>query len=268
MFCIIRQLRFIEEHHLNCPKTKGKNFELSFFLCIFALAMMTKADIKLIRSLEMKKYRLQEGLFVAEGRKVIEELQGGFEMERLWDDPEEVRKASLLQHPQGQLALFRLPEPESTSTDIRQLVLALDGVQDPGNVGTIMRTADWYGVRDVYCSHQTADCFSPKVVQATMGSLARVRMHYVDLPEWLRQLPQEVPVYGTLLDGESIYEKRLQEQCVLVMGNEGRGLTPEVRELVTERLLIPRVGTEGPESLNVAIATAVVLAQMRVNVKC
>ena len=145
------------------------------------------------------------------------------------------------------------------------LVIALDGIQDPGNLGTIIRTCDWFGVHDIVCSKDTADCYNPKVVQATMGALCRVRIHYVDLAEWLAK--QECPIIGTLLEGENMYESRLPKTGIIVMGNEGNGISQEVRKLITHPVRIPSYPNEKAsdviESLNVSIATAIVLAEFR-----
>ena len=145
----------------------------------------------------------------------------------------------------------------------RQLVLALDTVQDPGNLGTIVRIADWYGIEDILCSPLCADLYNPKVVQATMGALARVRVHYVDLVEFLPRIG--TPIYGTFLDGQDIYGQSLTPTGIIVMGNEGNGISPEVRKLVTHSLFLPSYppGRITSESLNVAIATAVVCAEFR-----
>lgn len=147
----------------------------------------------------------------------------------------------------------------------QQLCLALDGVQDPGNVGTIIRVADWFGITQIYCSHETADVYNPKVVQATMGSLARVDVQYTDLTTLIDNLPESCPVYGTLLDGSDLYQQELSDHGLIVMGNEGKGLTVEVRQRVNHRLLIPNYpkGRDTAESLNVAIATAIVCAEFR-----
>ncbi len=246
--------------------------------------MISKNTIRLVKSLEQKKNRLREGLFVAEGPKVVGDLMAhGMRPARLmavreWINEhaearadevtaDELRRISFLQHPQQVMGLFPLPDTH-TAPDPRcpqnELCLALDGVQDPGNVGTILRVADWFGLRTVYCSPDTADVYSPKVVQATMGSIARVEVAYVDLPRYFSSLPQSVPIYGTLLDGENLYTKPLSATGIIVMGNEGKGISPEVRAMVGERLLIPRFTSgEGAESLNVAIATAVVCSEFR-----
>ena len=144
-----------------------------------------------------------------------------------------------------------------------ELVLALDGVQDPGNMGTIIRIADWFGIGTIYCSLDSADVYNPKVVQATMGSLAHVRIEYGNLQELIQQA--QCPVYGTLLDGQNIYEQPLTKNGIIVMGNEGNGISPAIRELVTHRLLIPNYhqDSETAESLNVAIATAITCAEFR-----
>ena len=200
---------------------------------------------------------------------------------------EELQRASLLQHPSQVLAVFPIPnhfrlpkEGEDSSlftlhsslpTLHSSLLLCLDGVQDPGNMGTILRTADWFGITDIVCSPDTADVYNPKVVQATMGSIARVRVHYTDLPRFLRSIPKEIPIYGTLLDGDDIYSNPLTHNGIIVMGNEGNGLSQEVRQLLTHRLLIPSFAAPSAaghaESLNVSIATAVILSEFRGRVK-
>ena len=167
---------------------------------------------------------------------------------------DELRRISFLQHPQQVLGVFAIKVPVKDDTGADGLVLALDGVQDPGNLGTIIRIADWFGITTIYCSEDTTDAWSPKVVQATMGSIARVNIVYTDLTVLLKET--EKPVYGTLLDGDSLYEQPLSANGIIVMGNEGNGISPEVRPLIGHRLLIPRYH-EGPESLNVAIATAI-----------
>jgi TrmH family RNA methyltransferase len=180
--------------------------------------------------------------------------------------PDELRRISFLQHPQQVLALFPLPESRFDSDVAPKpegLCLALDGVQDPGNLGTIIRLADWFGISTVYCSLETADAWNSKVVQATMGSLAHVQITYCDLVPLLRGAA--VPVYGTLLDGQDIYQQPLSREGVIVMGNEGNGISPEVRQLVSHKLLIPNFNknTETAESLNVAIATAITCSEFR-----
>ena len=273
--------------------------------------MYSKAQLKTYRSLQQKKFRDELGLFLAEGPKCVDELRSAFRLEALITEEEVGRVAieqlSSLRTPQGVIAVFHKPSysPEdglTASNDQRgpdwtndDLILALDGIQDPGNLGTIIRTCDWFGVRDIFCSLDTADCYSPKVVQATMGALARVRIHYVDLPQWLQTTNEAltgqttINIYGTLLDGRNMYEVLqrsdltaeggptasavLQQRglghtwkrSIIVMGNEGNGISPAVRSLITHPLFIPSYppGEPTSESLNVAIATAIVLAEFR-----
>ncbi len=273
------------------------------------LSHISKNQVKFIRSLQHKKVRDEEGLFVAEGDKCISELihhfelvtlvqsgaeSGKFKVESKLDSgkfnsyiatEQELEQMSSMKTPQGSLAVFRKTGGEAERLIGGEgLMLALDGIQDPGNLGTIIRTADWFGITDIYCSKDTADCYNPKVVQATMGALARVHIHYVDLVEWLQAtgetptplLPySSTPIYGTLLDGKNIYEPGAITDAmrgIIIMGNEGNGISPEVRKYITHPLYIPSYktspaggGSEGThiESLNVAIATGVVLAEFR-----
>lgn len=235
--------------------------------------MISKNQIKFVRQLEQKKYRKKEGLFVAEGPKVVGDLlRAGFKAHTIfatseWESQgqtfqevsdEELRRVSFLQHPQRVLALFFIPTESVPS--VSSLSLALDDVQDPGNLGTIIRIADWFGIDTIYCSENTADAWSPKVVQATMGSIARVNIIYTDLQELISKA--RVPVYGTLLDGQDIYTQELSKEGIIVMGNEGNGISAPIRKLVNRKLLIPQFH-EGPESLNVAIATAITCSEFR-----
>ena len=226
--------------------------------------MISKAQQKLIRSLELKKYRQREGLFVAEGPKVVGDLlDAGFEAQEIFRD--DLQHVSFLQHPQGVLGVFKIPAMTFTAPQASSLALALDGIQDPGNLGTIIRIADWFGIGTIYCSPDTADAWAPKVVQATMGSIARVHIFYTDLEKLLDEATaKDIPVYGTLLDGENIYEQELSEGGIIVMGNEGNGISAPLRERITRRLLIPDFH-EGPtaDSLNVAIATAITCSEFR-----
>ena len=181
---------------------------------------------------------------------------------------DELRKTSFLQHPQQVLGVFEMPDDNSIPDAqwiCEHLCIALDGVQDPGNLGTIIRIADWFGIDTIICSQTTADAYAPKVVQATMGSISRVKIIYTDLAEFLKGLDSDIPIYGTLLDGENIYTKQLSTNGIIVMGNEGNGISPAIRELVNNRLLIPSYPPERPtaESLNVAIATAITVAEFR-----
>ncbi len=251
--------------------------------------MISKAKTKYIHALQLKKNRTAERKFVAEGPKVVGDLIGtasptlvvatetwladhGQALDSNTEvcevTEEELKKVSFQQHPQQVLAVFPMYDAQDgnlTQPESNELALALDGVQDPGNLGTIIRIADWFGITKIYCSRETADAYNPKVVQATMGSIARVRLVYTDLVPMLRSVEGKMPVYGTLLDGEDLYDKPLTQGGIIVMGNEGNGISPEVRPLVTERLLIPSFPPNRPtaESLNVAIATAVVCAEFR-----
>lgn len=236
--------------------------------------MISKSQIRYVKQLEMKKYRQREGAFVAEGPKVVGDLtRSGFLPLAIfateeWDGPcdnrvndEELRKLSFLQHPQQVLAIFPIPQTD-VPAEVSGLCLALDGVQDPGNLGTIIRLADWFGIDHIFCSPDTADAWNPKVVQATMGSIARVGIVYTNLEQLIGNC--RLPVYGTLLDGEDLYQQELTKEGIIVMGNEGNGISAPIRKLVNRKLLIPTFRTgDTAESLNVAIATAIVCAEFR-----
>ena len=246
--------------------------------------MISKATIKKIHALDMRKFRRNERLFVAEGPKLVDELcatmkpvyiaaltewisenariVSGTEYDIV--TPDELQRASLQKNPQQVIALFPIPEHRFCTEQLRnELVLMLDGVQDPGNLGTIARIADWFGIRNIICSTETADIYNPKAVQATMGALARVKFHYTDLLQLLSQY--DGPVYGTFLDGENIYGQELSANGIIVMGNEGKGISQGVGEMINRRLYIPNypIGTQTTESLNVAIATSIVCAEFR-----
>ncbi len=256
----------------------------------------------MVRSLQHKKFRDELGLFVAEGEKCVEELCKGFELVHLIVEDgltshseavslltasrSEIEQMSGLETPQGVIAVFKkqvqapqqMPDLAELQGQKDFLTLVLDGVQNPGNLGTIIRTADWFGVKHIICSPDTADCYNPKVVQATMGALTRVKVEYMNLPELLKSVSEmnrlfmqkaPVPVYGTLLDGKNMYEKGAlaadRMKGLIIMGNEGNGISEEVRKYITHPIRIPSYpeGVETSESLNVAIATAVVLAEFR-----
>ncbi len=247
--------------------------------------MISKNQIKYIHSLETKKGRNKEKAFVAEGPKVVADLMAIMQPQMLFATEEwyganpsvvakngcvvvtedELRKVSFLQHPQQVLAVFPIKDKRQDAVGEEDLYLALDGIQDPGNLGTIIRIADWFGIMRIYCSRDTADVYNPKVIQATMGSVARVDVMYVDLPAMLRSLPKGYPVYGTFLDGEDIYKKDLTSHGIIVMGNEGKGISSEISEIVNNRLLIPNFpeGRPTADSLNVAIATAITCSEFR-----
>ena len=254
--------------------------------------MISKNRLKYVRSLEMKKYRKAEGVFVAEGHKLVGDLLDVFECKYLaatsewlsanaaWVEcqrrsgvevdevtDEELKRASFQETPQQVLAVFKQLTYEVDVNEVarKQLCLVLDDVQNPGNLGTIVRLADWFGIEHIFCSKGCADIYNPKTVQATMGGIARVQVHEADLPELLSRLDKDIPVYGTFLDGENMYGKELENRGLIVMGNEGKGVSKEVAAFVTERLYIPNYpeGRETSESLNVAIATAIVCAEFR-----
>lgn len=244
--------------------------------------------MKFVHSLEQKKIRYQERLFVAEGPKVVSDLlqvsaprfiiateawlrdEAGIrdlqDTTVVETTDEELRKASFLQHPQQVLGVFPMMDDQAEAcVPDTQLSLALDGVQDPGNLGTIIRIADWFGIEHIFCSQSTADLYNPKVVQATMGSIARVKVCYTDLVRLIDRLPRDYPVYGTLLDGADLYAQPLTPHGLIVMGNEGNGISPEVARKVSHRLLIPNypAGRPTADSLNVAIATAITCAEFK-----
>ena len=238
---------------------------------------LSKNQIKWVRSLQQKKQRDAESVFVAEGRKCVEELRNAFELVLMVtpDNATEVEIAQMsnLRTPQGVIGVFRRRSDEAKGerreARDEELIVALDGVQDPGNLGTIIRTCDWFGVHDIYCSKDTADCYNPKVVQATMGALARVRVRYINIEEWLTEKRNTgVPLYGTLLEGGNMYEDGAiadKSKGVIIMGSEGNGISPAIRELITHPIRIPSFpeNAETSESLNVGIATAIVLAEFR-----
>lgn len=243
--------------------------------------MITKADIQLVRSLADKRSRDEMGLFVAEGEKLIEEIRSsslrirrifaldgvlqGADVERA--TAKEMERLSHLKTPSSCIALVEIPRYALKTENLTgRLTLALDDVQNPGNMGTIIRLADWFGISDIVCSLSTADCFNPKVIQATMGAILRVRVHYTDLTHFLEEMQRAgEPIYGTLLDGENIYKCDLSPHGVVVMGNEGRGIRPATERFIDHRLLIPPypASRHGSESLNVAVATAVACAEFR-----
>ena len=248
--------------------------------------MLSKGKLKYIHSLEMKKYRNELNAFVAEGNKLVADMLHAFDCELIlaktsWmatqgdipakelleADDEDIRKASFLKTPQDVLAVFKRPAWSLDEADpAASLVLALDGIQDPGNLGTIIRLADWFGIEHIVCSLDTADVFSPKTVQATMGALAHVKVHYTDLAVYLKtQAEKQIPLFGTFLDGENMYTKALSANGIIVMGNEGNGIRPEIEDLIDQKLYIPSFPPEREtsESLNVAIATAVICAEFR-----
>ena len=238
--------------------------------------MISRNQVKLIQSLSQKKYRQKHELFVVEGVKGVQEfLQSAFVLHSLYStepllfdssiditeiNDETLKKISTLKTPNKVVAIFKIPKPKSINEE--GLIVALDAVNDPGNLGTIIRLCDWFGIKDLVCSQQTVDCYNTKVVQATMGSLTRVNINYVDLPEFLSQT--QLTVFGTYMDGDNVYMSALPETGILVMGNEANGISDAVSKTVTNRLAIPRFGDlKSTESLNVATATAILLSEFK-----
>jgi TrmH family RNA methyltransferase len=250
--------------------------------------VLSKNKIKLIRSLEFKKYRLSSGLFVAEGKKLVFDLlsteivvseifctktieaeillkKKDFEISIV--EKEDLTRISFLKTTPQIVAVFKIP-PSSLdwSEIIDNFTLVLDGVQDPGNLGTIVRLADWFGVRNIVCSEDCADLFNPKVVQSTMGAFARVKVHYVSLPEFMNQAKQsEIPIYGTFMEGENLYKCDLTPNGLVVMGNEGKGISDQTATYVSRKISIPPFpfGVLTSESLNVAMATSIICSEFR-----
>lgn len=239
--------------------------------------MLSKSQIKLIKSLSQKKFRNKHELFVVEGLKGVREfLKSDFELVSVYSagerfevpeqkfelvEEKELKKISFLTTPQEVLAVFKVPLPRKV--EFNELILALDGIRDPGNLGTIIRLCDWFGIKSLVCSKDTVDCFNPKVVQASMGSLTRVDISYLDLPTFLRE-NESLPVLGTMLDGKNIYKEEFPENVILIMGNEANGISNEVEALITSKITIPQFGEiQETESLNVATATAIALSELR-----
>ena len=239
--------------------------------------MVSKNQLKLITGLQQKKYRQANRLFIAEGVKVIQELlQSEFELEHLYlreplfDDvasekktfvtESELSKMSALATANNCLAVFKIPEEKPVQNS--GLIVALDDIRDPGNLGTILRLCDWFGVTQLVCSQQTVDIYNPKVVQATMGSISRVNTNYVNLEEFIEAA--SLPVFGTFMDGKNIYSETLPADGIIVLGNEANGISPAVEKLLQNRVTIPRFGKmQQTESLNVAMAAAIVLSEFR-----
>jgi len=230
--------------------------------------MLTNNEIKTIHSLKDKKNRDELGLFVVEGEKMVREAQAsGYEIKAIYRAEEigesVMSRISLLTSPPPILAIVRIPPRKKAEPD-RKLCLGLDSVRDPGNMGTIIRLADWFGVRKIFCTRDSVDIYNPKVVQATMGAIFRVEVTYCDLTELCRSYHElGLPVYGTFLDGTNLYSHELRDEGILIMGNESNGISHEVGAEVDERLLIPSFGASLSESLNVAVATAVTLSEFK-----
>jgi len=239
--------------------------------------MVSKNQIKTITGLQQKKYRKIHKLFFAEGVKVVQELlNSNFELQALYTTEDifnnvpqhftehiteaELKKISAFSTPQSCLALFRIPEEKPVGH--KGLIVALDDIRDPGNLGTIIRLCDWFGIENLVCSEQCVDVYNPKVVQATMGSISRVNIIYTDLADFLGAT--SLPVFGTFMDGENIYNKTLPTEGIIVMGNEANGISEGIEKMVTDKIAIPRFGNlQVTESLNVATAAAITLNEFK-----
>ncbi|MFV0531000.1 MAG: TrmH family RNA methyltransferase [Flavobacteriales bacterium] len=240
--------------------------------------MLTKNHSKLIQSLKRKKFRNLHKLFVVEGVKSVKEVlkstvqvdkifcletyknefTGDFEKYIISEN--HLKKVSNLKAPQGVLALCKIEQKPLSITD-DELIVALDGVNDPGNLGTIIRLADWFGINKIICSEHTADVYNPKVIQATMGSFTRVEVYYTDLNVFLENSSQTI--FGAFLAGENIYKKNLPDTGIIVMGNEANGISKEIERFINKKITIPSFGKKTPESLNVAVATSIILSEFR-----
>ena len=239
--------------------------------------MVSKSQIKLITSLEQKKHRTKTGLFIVEGKKGIEELlKSNFELHSLYTTKDifetpaektillsevELQKISRLKNAQIGLGIFKIPEV--SIPNLKGLVIALDGIRDPGNLGTIIRLCDWFGVQELVCSLDTVDCYNSKVVQATMGSIARVQVHYLDLELFLKQNNSHLKI-GAFLEGENLYTAKVPNDVIVVLGNEANGISGDVEKIIDKKINIPQFSlNQETESLNVATATAVLLSEFR-----
>ncbi len=239
--------------------------------------MLPKSQIKLITSLAQKKYRNAHRLFIAEGFKTVTELLDSYmQLHHLYiTNPEyvsltknhtlisdiELKKISLLKTPNDILGVFKISDSDQINN--HGLIVALDEIRDPGNLGTIIRLCDWFGIKELVCSNNTVDCYNPKVVQATMGSLSRVNITYLDLQEFLKD-NNDKSIYGTFMDGQNIYNETLSNSGIIVMGNEANGISGSIARLTNKQLAIPRFGEiKAAESLNVAAATAIILSEFR-----
>jgi TrmH family RNA methyltransferase len=236
---------------------------------------LSKNHIKLITSLSQKKYRQKHKLFVVEGVKVVQEfLNSSYELEIVFSTDtdfsstnkfievtdQELKKISSLKNPNKVLAIFKIPN--QINPIMGGLILALDSINDPGNLGTIIRLCDWFGIEQLVCSNETVDCFNSKVVQASMGSLTRVAVSYLDLKKYLQNA--SVPIFVADMDGLDVYKTKLPDSAVLVLGNEANGISDEIKQLVTTKITIPRYGAfQQTESLNVATASAILLSEFR-----
>jgi TrmH family RNA methyltransferase len=259
-------------------------------LTIKPLIVLSKNQIKLISSLQKKKYRDSHQLFVAEGDKLVMDLlssglkaayliftagwQNQYTIEaysnienKIESDINQIKKISNLKTPSQVVGVFRMPKIDIDQKEVaNSLSIVLDDVQDPGNLGTIIRIADWFGIKHIFCSPNTADLYNPKVIQATMGAIARIKLSYTPLKQLLTNYKNsDFPFYGTFLEGETIYNTKLSNKGFIIMGNEGKGISNEIKEMVSHKLFIPNfpADQETSESLNVSVATAIICSEFR-----
>jgi len=238
--------------------------------------MVAKSELKLIRSLQQKKFRAKHSLFVVEGKKTLETLlSANFEARTIIATKDIViegaatavqiistkdfESLSSLKNPNGILGVFYIKDPKPIAYE--DWIVGLDDIQDPGNLGTIIRLCDWFGIKELVCSLNTVDCYNPKVIQATMGSIANVNITYMALPVFLQET--KLPVYGSFMNGKSVCKSELPAMGVLIMGNEGRGISTEIENFCIEKISIPQYGAASAESLNVATASAILFNEIR-----
>ena len=238
--------------------------------------MVAKGELKLIRSLQQKKYRNQHQLFFVEGKKTVEELlnsdfkphsvfytdQNTFDFSTSFlhkITASELQHISTLKNPNGVLGVFHIPKPKEIN--FKDWMVVLDDVRDPGNLGTIIRLCDWFGIQNLVCSQNTVDCYNPKVLQATMGSISRINITYIDLVNFLKET--NIPIYGAFMDGKSVYESKISATGIIILGNEANGISPQIEALVSQKISIPQYGNQTTESLNVATASAILLNEIR-----
>ncbi len=260
----------VQKHSKNCGIVK-----YMILLKIF-VDMLTAHTIKIIQSLDKKKYRQKYNLFLVEGNKIIKELpNSGYTISDLYSTapelldldetsiqkilPAELRKISFLQNPKDSVAVCAIPaETKVLETNIQ---IVLDGIQDPGNLGTIIRLADWFGIEQIICSQDTVDLYNPKVIQATMGSFLRVNVVYLDIEDYLKKYQH--PILGTDMDGDNIYKTDFPEKFSIIFGNEGNGIRPSTESLVNQMITIPRFGKhQSTESLNVSMSAGIILGEI------
>jgi RNA methyltransferase, TrmH family len=276
-----RNTGFKNQYNGECIEDPEKNLYVCTKLPCF---MISQTTIKLIRSLEYKKFRQKHGLFIAEGRKIIQEAlsSDSFITEELFLLSEsageiqsrylplvteisyaQLQRISLQTTPDFGLALLRIPKevPVPSPPSGNQVFLLLDSIRDPGNLGTIIRLCDWFGISKLICSEDTTDLFSPKVIQASMGSFCRIDVFYTNPAQWLLSLPPEVAIYGTVLNGTPLHKVSLHKPCVIVTGNESHGISTEVLKYVTKKITIEPAEGSGAESLNAAVAAGIIIYQ-------